>query len=920
LNRVQLSILSLLLLTGLAAGCNDSNSLQDTGGGTFIAGPPGEKGETGEKGPAGEKGENGPAGDSGGGVADVIALASGAITPRSGGFDVQLKNDVLEVRAAAANALRLHYMQEGESDQLTQVVDPDLKFDAAFQLIPDPAGKGMALKTEAFTASWDGPLQRLIVTNVDGQQLMAVRASDLRRGRVVVQHNPVDTLYGINGSGRLLRDYNSDQYDEESAAGLIRDQQEGLEAGAHGHAGAPLVWSTAGYGVLVDTMGSITRAIDLRTKGSIAFATVSKDDPDAYLIVGNPKEVFGAVAKISGRTPLFPRWAMGFMNSAWGADNLWSGTDNSVGMTEAKLKNIIEGYRGVYPIGSPVPLEVRASAGTPPTRIPLDAFIFDLDWMNWARNDLPYSQFTWNTAKFPSAMTDSTATQPNLKDWLNGRGVTMAGILKPRLPVSSAEGAEIGRLGFWMHNAPTVPDYFRPETQMRHFDFSNPDARKWYFDRLKGAFDAGIAGWWNDEADSSRGPDGDNETEGTDMQRAVYEGQRGHSNQRVFSINRNFYLGAQRYAYGLWSGDINNGFDSMAIQRQRMLSSINAGAMQWTMDTGGFFNSNGLGADEGTGNEDYARWMQFSIFTPIFRVHATNGNQRQPWFYVPPGQRLGDTAAVEAIRLRYRLIPYIYSYEHQRRKSGVGIVRPLIFDWPQDQNVRNTIDSWLFGEWLLASPVVRPMRTELAEAQDTKDIYLPSGTWTRWNSGMIEEGGRTTRFATRPWERNFPLFIRQGAIIPMMSDADANPASQTYVTSVGRWHPTELDVAVYPDTKRTSFDYYDDDGTTYDYEKGVYFLQNLSVQRKSNEVTFETAVPEGTFKPALKYYTLRIYGQNATTVSVNGERLNRGTNSAELTGETVGWVNEIDTARNNLQVTYVRIKAQEKQSVVLTTP
>lgn len=377
---------------------------------------------------------------------------------------------------------------------------------------------------------------------------MAVRASDLRRGRVIVQHNPADTLYGINGSGRLLRDYNTDQYDEESAAGLVRDQQEGLEAGAHGHAGAPLVWSTAGYGVLVDTMGSITRAVDLRTKGSIAFATVSKDDPDAYLIVGNPKEVFGAVAKISGRTPLFPRWAMGFMNSAWGADTQWSGTNNGDGMTEAKLKNIIEGYRGVYPTGSPVPPEVRAPAGTPPTRIPLDAFIFDLDWMNWARQDISYSQFTWNTAKFPSATIVSPPDQPNLKKWMNDRGVKMAGILKPRLPTSSPEAAEISRLGFWMPNAPSVPDYFRSETEMRHFDFSNPDARKWYFDHLEDAFDAGIAGWWNDEADSSRGPNGDNETEGTDMQRAVYEGQRAYWNQRVFSINRNFYLGAQRYA------------------------------------------------------------------------------------------------------------------------------------------------------------------------------------------------------------------------------------------------------------------------------------------------------------------------------------------------------------------------------------
>ena len=172
------------------------------------------------------------------------------------------------------------------------------------------------------------------------------------------------------------------------------------------------------------------------------------------------------------------------------------------------------------------------------------------------------------------------------------------------------------------------------------------------------------------------------------------------SETRVWSINRNFYLGSQRYAYGLWSGDIRNGFPAWlnsAIEcwGQSMPAPCNG---PWIRV--GSRTESGTFAGGGTGNEDYARWMQFAIFTPIFRVHGENGVQRQPWWY-----GTGYDAAVEAIRLRYKLIPYIYSYEHQRNKTGVGIVRPFIFDWPKDRMFA-TIHSWLFGEWLLASPVV----------------------------------------------------------------------------------------------------------------------------------------------------------------------------------------------------------------------
>ncbi len=736
MNRIQLTVLSLLLLPGLA-NCNNGGShpAQDTSrnGGTFTP----AKGEPGEKGPSGDKG---PPGDKGGTafepeIGKVQPVKDGTITKRPGGFDVQLQKDVLEVRAAASNALRVHFLPEGEAAAPTRVIDPNFKSDAVHELTIHSNGKGADLKTGQFTGTWDPAEREITVKDTTNKAVMWLQTDELRKGSVAVEHDFNDRLYGIGGSGR-----------SDHSGGVLCNWKEELKTGDQGHAGAPLVWSTAGYGVLVDTMGSRDRKIELNQPNHIVFKDTSKKDVDAYLLVGRSAELFGAVAKISGRTPLFPKWAMGFTNSQWGADNGWSdkrnGNGELTGMTEAKFREIIQRYRK--------------------NKIPIDAFTFDLDWMFWGGANgngvkIPGAQFTWNTERFPG-MKPGASQHPdqNMRMFAEQQGIKLTAILKPRMPVESEEGRMFTQKRYWMPNTPVNKDFFT-ETMMRHVDFSRPAVRTWYADHVKSAFETGIQGWWNDEADSSEATDNGNESQGIDMQRAVYEGQRGYSNQRVWSINRNFYLGAQRYAYGLWSGDIDNGFDSMKIQRQRMLSAINAGAMQWTMDSGGFNNRTVNGRKIGTQYEDYARWLQFAIFTPIFRVHAENGNQRQPWWYVPPGQTTAE-AAIEAIRLRYKFIPYIYSYEHQRNKTGVGIVRPLLFDWPEDQNVRDNVDSWLFGDWLLTSPVVE-------QGQQNKEIYLPAGSWTEWNSGRSHQGGQKINFSTQKWESNFPLFIRQGAII-----------------------------------------------------------------------------------------------------------------------------------------------------------
>jgi alpha-glucosidase len=191
--------------------------------------------------------------------------------------------------------------------------------------------------------------------------------------------------------------------------------------------------------------------------------------------------------------------------------------------------------------------------------------------------------------------------------------------------------------------------------------------------------------------------------------------------------------------------------------------------------------------------------------------------------------------------------------------------------------------------------------------QTSKDVYLPAGRWTDWFSGKAYSGGQTVRLAidSKHWG-DIPLFIRDGAIIPTQPPMDY----------VGEKPLTQLEVDVFPADARTQFDYYDDDGNTYDYEKGAYFAQSLSVQRQGHTVRFGTGAVSGSFKPALKSYLLKIHGGAAATVSSGSIALPAFDSVDALRrGQGEGWASGHDRYG---AVTYVRVKAATVRDVALT--
>jgi alpha-glucosidase len=692
----------------------------------------------------------------------------------------------LELCLVRNNVLHVHFLPQEKATAATLVMAPEAPGPSCVAEVHH-RGHEIVLTTEAVRVIFDPAAQtlELFAGGKHEPLLVAPHLQALRNGLVTVRFAADSPLYGIGG-------FNIYQH---PGTGLLRTGVQVARAGEQGNAGAPLVWSTAGFGVLVDSKGA---RFDLHS-ARMSVARLSRPDPDFYLIAGPPEAILAAVADLSGHAPLFPKWSLGFINSQWGID-------------EAQLLDIVHGYRSRH--------------------IPLDAFSLDFDWKAWGQDG--DGEFRWNAQKFPDGPSG------RLDRELAGFGVHLIGIMKPRIHVATAEGryASVHRL--WVTSEKPSIDYFSHEL-VRDLDFDQPAARAWFFNpALAHSFDTGIVGWWNDEADEN-----DDDTEFLNMERALYDGQRRHTDERVWSLNRNFWLGAQRYAYGLWSGDINTGFRSMAEQRPRMLSAIDVGEMWWGMDGGGFHGR--------PGSQNYARWIEIDAFAPIFRVHGDHGQRRQPWLYGPIAER----AATRAIRLRYALLPYIYSYAWRTTETGIGLVRPLVFGWPDDPHVRNESAAWMFGDWLLVSPVVQ---------QDVQEqrIYLPHGVWTSWSSGAIYLGGRTITVPvdSKTWS-DIPLFIRQGAIIP----------TQQVMDHVGEHPVTTLTVSVFPGGAPTSFDYYDDDGETYAYEHGAYFLQRITVQSSAHTVDVETAAPKGTYHPDLEHYVFAVQRLIAQAVRLDDRSL-----------------------------------------------
>lgn len=732
-------------------------------------------------------------------------------------FDV-LQNDIVKVSYRPNNIAP-------SAD--TPMIDPNKTWSSVGSSI-NTSGDPITITTSKMKVEIAKTPTRVTIKKADGTTLLwEPSGGGVFNDGVKFLHASGQNIYGI-------RSYNAN----EDAPDLLRNSSNhAAHAGHQGDSGGPLMWSTSGYGILVDSDGGYPYTDD--STGQLEFyyggipeegRRYTKSDIEYYAIVGNPHEIMSGVAEITGKSPMLPKWSLGFMNFEWGTN-------------QTEMTNAVDTYRA--------------------KNIPIDGFAIDYDWKKYGETN--YGEFAWNTPNFPDA--GSTTLKSNM----DAKGIKMIGITKPRIVTQDAGGNRTTQYndanagGYWYPGHSEYSDYFIP-VLVRSIDPYNSGARSWYWDHSKDAFDKGIVGWWNDETDKvSSGAAqwwfGNFTT--THLSQAMYEGQRAYTNnsKRVWQTARTFYPGAQRYATTLWSGDIGIQYykgdkiswaSGMQEQRTVMLSAINLGQPKWGMDTGGFNQP-----DNTIGNpspELYARWLQFSAMTPVFRVHGNLNHQRQPWYY----GSTAEEASKSVIQLRYSLIPYMYAYERRANETGIGLVKPLLFDYPTDSAVKNYTEAWMFGDWLLAAPV-------LDKSQTSKDIYLPAGIWTDYFRGVTYNGGQTIKYPVNADSlSDIPLFIKRGAIIPSQKTQDY----------IGQSSVTTVNLDVFPDSTQYSFTYYDDDGASYNYEGGTHFKQTMSAQDNGGSgISFNIGAKSGSYTPAVQNYIVKIHGKAGTGVTMNGSPL-----------------------------------------------
>jgi alpha-D-xyloside xylohydrolase len=400
------------------------------------------------------------------------------------------------------------------------------------------------------------------------------------------------------------------------------------------------------------------------------------------------------------------------------------------------------------------------------------------------------------------------------------------------------------------------------------YDAFNPDARALYWEQArKNLFSKGVDAWWCDCSEPFES-DWRGEIKPEPAQRmwlnteeakkyldpaninlysvyhsqGIYEGQRSvRQDKRVLNLTRSSYAGQHRSATVTWSGDVSASWETLRRQIPEGLNFCVTGEPYWSTDIGGFFPMGGKGpwflaGDFNMGVKDlgyrelFVRWMQYSVFLPMMRVHGT-GTPREIWQFGEKGEPFYD-AIEQAIRLRYRLIPYLYSLMAQTNREGLSMLRIPALMFPEDAALRGVDDEMMLGDAILVKPVTRPMyyhsgSQAITGLDEHIDVVLPAGCrWYAMDSGECYEGGQTIA-VTAPLKR-IPAFVREGTILPWGAPVQCTPELRS----------APLELIVYPGADGRCR-LYDDAGDGYGYEKGESVTVQLSWDDALGELTIE---------------------------------------------------------------------------------
>lgn len=474
-------------------------------------------------------------------------------------------------------------------------------------------------------------------------------------------------------------------------------------------------------------------------------------------------------------------------------------------------------------------------------QVPIDCVV--QDWQYWGDND------HWNAMDFLSS--DFKNYQQMIDSIHHMHGKIMITIWPDFGPKTEQAKylKSIGRL---------IPAESYPTNADVHaYDCYDPAARDYYWSMLyKGLASKGIDAYWLDSTEPDYFGNGTSDFDyvtGTgDTWRAlrnvyplatvegVYEHHRAQKElqqKRVSIMTRSGFLGMQRTGAFVWSADITSSWDVLANQIPAACNLSVCGLPYWNSDTGGFFTGKYNGINDDAWVRLYQRWTQFSTFSPMLRFHGTN-TPREIWQFGSEGDANGVyDNLLKYIRLRYHLLPYIYSTAHQIVTNGESFMNSLPFCFENDEKGYGVKDEYMFGQSILVAPVVK-------DGVNTRNVYLPKGQrWYDFWTGDSYEGGQSINKYTPM--NIIPVYIKAGSIMPW--------GPNVQYSSEKPWN--DMEIRVYPGTNG-HFTLYEDEGDNYNYEHGAF--TEIPFSWDDNAKTLTIGSRKGSFDGMLEKRLFRI--------------------------------------------------------------
>lgn len=635
---------------------------------------------------------------------------------------------------------------------------------------------------------------------------------------------------------------------------------------------SPFFQSTKGYGVFWDNYSGTTYTDN---EQETSFCSEVGDCIDYYFMYGGSADgVIAEVRALTGDVPMMPLWSYGFMQSK----ERYKSQEETVG--------VVKKYRELG--------------------IPLDCII--QDWQYWGHN------YLWNAMDFQNPAFSRPKDMIDEVHALNAR--MMISIWSSFGPATKPYRA-LDKEGL-LFDIETWPqsgvDGWPPNLEypsgVRVYDAYSPKARDIYWEHLnKGIFQLGMDGWWMDSTE----PDHFNHKESdfdrqtglgsyrsvrnayplvsvggvSDHQRALTQ------DKRVIILTRSGFLGQQRYGSNVWSGDVQSSWDMFRKQITAGLNFSLTGMPHWNSDLGGFFAGSyntSWGDNSATRNpmyqELYVRWLQFGVFCPMMRSHGADA-PREFYWYGKKGEPIYD-ALVDAVKLRYTLLPYIYSTSWDVTHNRSTFMRALFMDFVNDKQTWNVNDEYMFGKAFLVAPVLHaqytpevqqktleenegwnrdskksaktPILTDFTHSKNM-EVYLPAGTrWYNFWTNEAIEGGQKLVISTTL--NRIPLFVRAGSIVPCGPDVQ--------YTGEKKWD--NLTLCVYPG-ENGNFTLYEDEGDNYNYENGAYTEIPMNWDNASRILTIGARKGEYNGMLQKRQFIVKAIDGNSKTVTYTGKKI-----------------------------------------------